>query len=113
MLGEDAGIKHTLNRYARRAAVGAVDSYGETALNLVSDTIRGWDAKTITDRLDNAVGDDLQSIRINGTPVGGPVGVLFHRVDVLLSRPVPLGKSPATHPPRTGSCAFHARQTLL
>nr|WP_246427190.1 DUF445 domain-containing protein [Sphingopyxis panaciterrulae] len=84
MLGEDAGIKHTLNRYARRAAVGAVDSYGETALRLVSDTIRGWDAKTITDRLENAVGDDLQYIRINGTLVGGLVGVLIHGVDVLL-----------------------------
>lgn len=84
MLGEDAHIKRTLNRYARRAVVGAVDSYGETALRLVSDTIRGWDAKTITDRLENAVGDDLQYIRINGTLVGGLVGVLIHTVDVLL-----------------------------
>ncbi|MEI4505405.1 DUF445 domain-containing protein [Sphingopyxis sp. CCNWLW253] len=84
MLGEDAGIKRTLNRYARRAVVGVVDSYGETALRLVSDTIRGWDAKTITDRLENAVGDDLQYIRINGTLVGGLVGVLIHTVDVLI-----------------------------
>lgn len=84
MLGEDAGIKRTLNRYARRAVVGMVDSYGETALKLVSDTIRGWDAKTITDRLENAVGDDLQYIRINGTLVGGLVGVLIHTVDVLI-----------------------------
>jgi uncharacterized membrane-anchored protein YjiN (DUF445 family) len=84
MLGEDAHIKRTLNRYARRAVVGMVDSYGETALKLVSDTIRGWDAKTITDRLENAVGDDLQYIRINGTLVGGLVGVLIHAVDVLI-----------------------------
>lgn len=84
MLGEDAHIKRTLNRYARRAVVGMVDSYGETALKLVSDTIRGWDAKTITDRLENAVGDDLQYIRINGTLVGGLVGVLIHTVDVLI-----------------------------
>ncbi len=84
MLGDDATIKRTLNRYARRAVVGVVDSYGETALRLVSDTIRGWDAKTITDRLENAVGDDLQYIRINGTLVGGLVGVLIHTVDVLL-----------------------------
>jgi uncharacterized membrane-anchored protein YjiN (DUF445 family) len=84
MLGEDAAIKRTLNRYARRAVVGVVDSYGETALKLVSDTIRGWDAKTITDRLENAVGDDLQYIRINGTLVGGLVGVLIHTVDVLI-----------------------------
>src|SRR3546814_6169908 len=39
MLGEDAGIKHKLNRYARRAAGGAVDSYGETALRVVWDKI--------------------------------------------------------------------------
>ena len=82
MLGEDEGLKRTLNRYARRAVVGMVDSYGETALKLVSDTIRGWDAKTITDRLENAVGDDLQYIRINGTLVGGLVGVLIHTVDI-------------------------------
>ncbi|WP_052072329.1 DUF445 domain-containing protein [Sphingopyxis sp. MWB1] len=84
MLGEDAAIKRTLNRYARRAVVGVVDSYGETALKLVSDTIRGWDAKTITDRLENAVGADLQYIRINGTLVGGLVGVAIHTVDVLI-----------------------------
>ena len=48
----------------------------------MSDTIRGWDAKTITDRLESAVGDDLQYIRINGTLVGGLVGVLIHTVDV-------------------------------
>lgn len=84
MLGEDAHIKRTLNRYARRAVVGMVDSYGEAALKLVSDTIRGWDAKTITDRLENAVGDDLQYIRINGTLVGGLVGVAIHTVDVVL-----------------------------
>ncbi|MDO9370890.1 MAG: DUF445 domain-containing protein [Sphingopyxis sp.] len=84
MLGEDAAIKRTLNRYARRAVVGVVDSYGETALKLVSDTIRGWDANTITDRLESAVGDDLQYIRINGTLVGGLVGVLIHTVDVVI-----------------------------
>lgn len=84
MLGDDAAIKATLNRYARRAVVGAVDSYGETALKLVSDTIRSWDAKTITDRLERAVGDDLQYIRINGTLVGGLVGMGIHAVDVFL-----------------------------
>lgn len=84
LLGEDVAIKRTLNRYARRAVVGAVDSYGETALKLVSDTIQSWDAKTITDRLERAVGDDLQYIRINGTLVGGLVGMGIHAVDVFL-----------------------------
>ncbi len=82
-LGEDPAIRRTVNRYARRAVVGMADSYGETALKLVSDTIRGWDARTITDRLEREVGDDLQFIRINGTLVGGLVGTLIHAVEVL------------------------------
>jgi uncharacterized membrane-anchored protein YjiN (DUF445 family) len=48
--------------------------YGDGIVRLVSDTVRGWDARTITGRLENAVGRDLQYIRINGTLVGGLVG---------------------------------------
>ena len=40
--------------------------------------MRRWDAKTLTDRLENAVGRDLQFIRINGTLVGGLVGIAIH-----------------------------------
>jgi len=40
--------------------------------------------RTITGRLENAVGRDLQYIRINGTIVGGLVGLCIHLVDVLL-----------------------------
>ncbi len=83
-LVEDAKLKRTINRFVRRAAVGAVDSYGDAAVRLVSDTVRGWDVATVTDRLENAVGRDLQYIRINGTLVGGLVGVVIHAVEVLL-----------------------------
>jgi uncharacterized membrane-anchored protein YjiN (DUF445 family) len=50
----------------------------------VSETVRGWDARTVTRRLENAVGRDLQYIRVNGTLVGGLVGLLLHAVDVFL-----------------------------
>jgi len=45
--------------------------------------VRGWDAKTITDRLESAVGRDLQYIRINGTLVGGLVGLILHALNTL------------------------------
>jgi uncharacterized membrane-anchored protein YjiN (DUF445 family) len=44
--------------------------------------VRGWDAITITRRLEQAVGRDLQYIRVNGTLVGGLVGLVLHVVDV-------------------------------
>lgn len=77
-------LRMTVNRFARRAAVGATASYGDGIVRLVSDTVRGWDAGTITDRLENAVGRDLQYIRVNGTLVGGLVGVTIHMIDVLV-----------------------------
>ncbi len=83
-LQEDRKLADTINRFARRSAVGAATDYGDGIVRLVSDTIKGWDARTITGRLENAVGRDLQYIRINGTLVGGLVGVLIHTVDALL-----------------------------
>ncbi len=83
-LQEDEELASTINRFARRAAVGAAADYGDAIVRLVSETVRGWDARTITRRLENAVGRDLQYIRINGTLVGGLVGLAIHAVDVLL-----------------------------
>jgi uncharacterized membrane-anchored protein YjiN (DUF445 family) len=82
-LQQDERLKGTINQFARRAVVGAVASYGSGIVTLVSDTIRSWDAKTVTDRLEGAVGRDLQYIRINGTLVGGLVGVLIHTGEIL------------------------------
>lgn len=83
-LQEDARLRATINRFVRRAAVGTAASYGDAIVRLVSETIRGWDAQTITKRVENAVGRDLQFIRINGTVVGGLVGLAIHATDLLL-----------------------------
>ncbi|WP_448501268.1 DUF445 domain-containing protein [Sphingomonas sp.] len=80
-LRTDPAIAATVNRFVRRAAVGAAADYGNAIVRLVSDTVRGWDAATITLRLENAVGRDLQYIRINGTLVGGSVGLAIHAVE--------------------------------
>ncbi len=81
-LQDDAGLKRQINRFARRAIVGTTENYGDNIVSLVSDTIGGWDASTITDRVENAVGSDLQFIRINGTLVGGLAGLIIHAVAI-------------------------------
>ncbi|HET7816925.1 MAG TPA: DUF445 domain-containing protein [Sphingomicrobium sp.] len=82
-LESDPRIRNAINQFARRAAVGMAASYGGSMVKLVSETIRGWDARTVTARLEAAVGRDLQYIRINGTLVGGLVGLVLHALDSL------------------------------
>ena len=82
-LESDPRIRAAVNQFARRAVAGMAASYGDSIVKLVSDTIRSWDARTITARLESAVGRDLQYIRINGTLVGGLVGLILHVIDTL------------------------------
>ena len=82
-LEKDARIRSAINQFARRAVVGLAASYGSSMVKLVSETVRGWDAQTVTNRLEAAVGRDLQYIRINGTLVGGLVGLILHVIDSL------------------------------
>jgi uncharacterized membrane-anchored protein YjiN (DUF445 family) len=81
-LRDDARLQRQVNRFARRTAVGVATRYGDQIVQLVSETVRRWDAQTITDRVENAVGRDLQFIRINGTLVGGLVGLTIHALDI-------------------------------
>lgn len=77
-LQSDRRMQQLVNRFARRTLVGVGTRYGEDIVRLVSETVRRWDAETITGRVENAVGRDLQYIRINGTVVGGLVGLTIH-----------------------------------
>jgi uncharacterized membrane-anchored protein YjiN (DUF445 family) len=82
-LQTDAHLRATINQFARRAAAGATAAYGDQIVTLVSETVRSWDATTVSNRLEAAVGKDLQYIRINGTVVGGLVGLAIHSIEVL------------------------------
>jgi uncharacterized membrane-anchored protein YjiN (DUF445 family) len=77
-LQQDPALQWQVNRFARRTIVGIATRYGGQIVQLVSETVRRWDARTLTDRLENAVGRDLQFIRVNGTLVGGLVGLLIY-----------------------------------
>lgn len=83
-LQQDEKLAAAINQFARDGANYLADNYGDHIVRLVSETVHGWDAGTITARLEQAVGRDLQYIRINGTLVGGLVGVAIHAVDTLM-----------------------------
>jgi len=58
----------------RRAEIG---SY-------IANVVENWDSATLVERLELQVGKDLQYIRINGTLVGGLVGLLIFTASRLI-----------------------------
>jgi len=83
-LRSDPALRDKVNNWL----VGAVahlagESRGEIA-DLISSTVAGWDADDTSERIELQVGRDLQYIRINGTVVGGLVGVVIHAIAQIL-----------------------------
>jgi uncharacterized membrane-anchored protein YjiN (DUF445 family) len=66
------------NEAIQRFVVGAVSSYGHELRGLISSTVERWDTEETVTRIEQQIGRDLQFIRINGTIVGGLVGVLLY-----------------------------------
>ncbi|HET6652766.1 MAG TPA: DUF445 domain-containing protein [Nocardioides sp.] len=80
---DDAELRAKLDQYAADFAVFVVDRYGAELTTVITHTIDRWDGKEAARKIELHVGRDLQFIRINGTIVGGLVGVLIHTVAVL------------------------------
>ncbi|WP_158818775.1 DUF445 domain-containing protein [Methylocapsa sp. S129] len=76
-LREDKKIQARLNRWARRAALRALAPRRAEIGAYIANVVENWDATTLVNRLELQVGRDLQYIRINGTLVGGLVGLLI------------------------------------
>jgi uncharacterized membrane-anchored protein YjiN (DUF445 family) len=84
-LTEDEELRRRLDSLAADAAVFAVERYGAELTTVITHTIERWDGREAARRIELHVGRDLQFIRINGTIVGGLVGVVIHTVAVMVN----------------------------
>ncbi len=80
----DHPLRGRLETRVADLVVFALDRYGEELTTVITQTVDRWDGKEAADRIELHVGRDLQFIRINGTVVGGLVGVVIHAVTLLL-----------------------------
>lgn len=64
----------------------AVEQARDEVAALIASTVAAWDADATSRKIELQIGRDLQFIRINGTIVGGMVGVILHAVASLSLR---------------------------
>jgi uncharacterized membrane-anchored protein YjiN (DUF445 family) len=77
-LGQDGEMQTWVNEWLMDSVVVIVERNRAQISSLISDTVKSWDGRDTSRRVELAIGRDLQFIRINGTLVGGLVGVVIH-----------------------------------
>ncbi len=80
LLSSDVTAQRRLDNWLKEAIVYVVERYRGPLSEVISDTVAEWDARSTAARIELHIGKDLQFIRVNGTLVGGLVGVLIYLV---------------------------------
>ena len=82
-LAADTAMRERIDRAIEMATIEIIPWRGKLA-QFISDVVRQWDTRSFTERLELAVGRDLQYIRVTGTLVGGLVGCLLYLLSAAL-----------------------------
>lgn len=75
-----------IDGWLREVVLYVTKTYGYEVESLISNTIDKWDSAEITHKIESEVGRDLQFIRINGTLIGGLVGLVIYTVSFLIKQ---------------------------
>jgi uncharacterized membrane-anchored protein YjiN (DUF445 family) len=84
-LATDDVMQHKLNEWLLAALETLMLAHRRQISLLITDVVKSWDAQDVSEKIELEIGKDLQFIRINGTLVGGCVGVVLHLLGMLSS----------------------------
>ena len=85
-ISRNPAIRRKLNAWWLALARDLVARYGRQLSALITDVVKGWNAGEVSRKIEAEIGRDLQYVRINGTFVGGMVGVLLHAATLVVAR---------------------------
>ncbi|MBB3179847.1 DUF445 domain-containing protein [Variovorax sp. Sphag1AA] len=83
-LSADEAMRRWINEQVMDAAPRAIERYREDIRRYIIERVAEWNADEMTVELERNIGRDLQFIRVNGTLVGGLVGLGIHAATQLL-----------------------------
>ncbi|HEY7897807.1 MAG TPA: DUF445 domain-containing protein [Gemmatimonadaceae bacterium] len=75
---KDTVLSEKLNLWIDDAVLAVVDASRTEIAQLISGTVSAWDPQETSRRIELQIGRDLQFVRINGTIVGGMVGLALY-----------------------------------
>jgi len=78
VLGEDPALRQSLHDNLEAAARGVAPEFAGFLTRHIADTVKQWDNREMSAQIELNIGKDLQYIRINGTIVGGMIGVILY-----------------------------------
>ena len=76
----DADLMAKVDSWILDAVLYAVEQFRDEVAQLISYTVGQWDAEETSKKIELQIGKDLQYVRINGTLVGGLVGLLLYTI---------------------------------
>ena len=82
-LANDPALAGRVDDGVVRAVISIAESSGAEVATLIESTVNGWDTEETVDRIETQIGRDLQFVRMNGTIVGGLIGVVLHAISQL------------------------------
>jgi len=82
-LARDEAMQGKLNQWLQGALETLMLAHRHQISLLITDVVKSWDAREVSAKIELEIGRDLQYIRLNGTLVGGCVGVLLHLLAML------------------------------
>lgn len=74
----DSALRASLNGHLEQAAYKVAPEFATFLTRHISDTVKSWDARDMSQQIELNIGKDLQFIRINGTLVGGSIGLVLY-----------------------------------
>ena len=81
---EDQLMIDKINNFIKNDVLSVLINNKKMIGDLISSTVKSWDTDEVSKKLELEIGSDLQYIRINGTLVGGLVGLLIYAVECVL-----------------------------
>lgn len=73
-----------IDRWIRIKIINILVDSSDIIAKYVEQTIKSWEAKEVSNKLELEIGKDLQFIRLNGTFIGGILGLGIYGVNVIM-----------------------------